>query len=109
MTESYLRLTSSKSSNRVSTSEWAYEWAFMLLLGADENDLTGTLDIDQKDTGLRILEELCKNPDITKEVTAFRRLCGELENSLDRLKTELEKLMKTIRFLGNAAPSSSAI
>lgn len=77
----------------------AYEWAF-ILLGADENDLTGRLDIDQKITGLRVLEEICKNPDITKEVTAFRRLCGELENSLDRLKTELEKLMKTDTLLG---------
>ena len=67
----------------------------MLLLGADENSLSGRLDVNQKEMGLKILAELRKNTEISREVTAFGRLCDELENSLNRLKKELEKLMTT--------------
>jgi len=71
----------------------AHEWAFMLLLGADEDDLEGRLDIDQKDSGVEIAEELRQNPDVTRQVTTFQELCNELEDLLESLKTELERLM----------------
>jgi len=78
----------------------AYEWAFMLLLGADSNELEGMLDIDQKNIGLQILAELQKNADVTKEVAAFKKLCNEVEKSLTDLIGELEKSMKTSRISG---------
>ncbi len=73
----------------------AYEWSFMLLLGANEDDLEGRLDAAQKYLGLKILLELQKNGDLMKDVKVFQELCEKLEASLASLKVELENLMQS--------------
>jgi hypothetical protein len=73
----------------------AYEWAFMLLLGANEDDLVSRLDEKQKDVGQRIFRELQKHDDVMNEVRTFGELVGKLQTSLADLKVNLEELMKS--------------
>lgn len=81
----------------------ATEWAFRLILGANERELEGTLDNNEKDRGLEILEELQQNEDVVTQVATFNDLCSELESSLDSLIEELRKLMKTEKINGKCS------
>ncbi|MGA2309433.1 MAG: hypothetical protein ABSG57_07795 [Candidatus Bathyarchaeia archaeon] len=73
----------------------AYEWAFMSLLGASEDDLEGRLDGKQKDLGQKILGELQKHDGVMDEVRAFGEIVEKLQTSLADLKVNLEELMKS--------------
>jgi len=78
----------------------AYEWAFRLLLGANENKLEGVLNIDQKSIGLEILNRLQMNEDITKEIAIFKELCNEVEKSLIDLVGKLKNLLRVSKISG---------
>jgi hypothetical protein len=76
------------------------EWAFMLLLGAREEDLENILQLNEKSEGIEIFEELKKEATIFTLASEFKQHCTELEKLLDEIMKDLQNLLKSTTING---------
>ena len=76
------------------------EWAFLLLIGAKEEDLDEQLESSEKTRGIQILRNLEKNTAIMTAAADFKELSSELEELLVQTADALRILLKSATIPG---------
>jgi hypothetical protein len=76
------------------------EWAYLLLIGAKEEDLNDQLNQNEKTDGKEILKKLQKDSSIVTAAKDFQKISSELEELLAETAEDLQMLLKTTTISG---------